>query len=386
MASKTDRRNTGTCATGYGASAFTLVELPFDKLRVVSKRKRSAFTLVELLVVIAIIGILIALLLPAIQASREAARRASCINNLKQYGVALHNYHGVHNKFPPGALLKTKATDVYANAHASLLPYFEETSLHDLYDPNQQWENQPPGPDAMPIPIFKCPSSSGPNPVTDQLLCAVVDRCTYGVSEYAFCAGYTDAFCARAGVKPGRIPKSQQGMFNVAWGASIRHITDGTSKTLAVGDASGDPKWALCHLAKCTAADVVPDPLGQTPIAAVGWIIGEPNSTAFFRTLGPKSSMYACTVEPMNKSPVTDTFLDFGQYLTDFAAFNTNPDHYCKPSYEGGNHSISNYRSDHPGGCNILMADASITFLSEDINMTAYRARSTIAGEDVIND
>jgi prepilin-type N-terminal cleavage/methylation domain-containing protein len=97
------------------------------------RRALGAFTLVELLVVIAIIGILIALLLPAIQASREAARRASCVNNLKQYGVALHNYHGVHNMFPPGALLKTKATDVYANAHASLLPYFEETSLHDLW-------------------------------------------------------------------------------------------------------------------------------------------------------------------------------------------------------------------------------------------------------------
>jgi prepilin-type N-terminal cleavage/methylation domain-containing protein/prepilin-type processing-associated H-X9-DG protein len=353
---------------------------------IIARRRASAFTLVELLVVIAIIGILIALLLPAIQASREAARRASCVNNLKQYGIALHNYHGTHNTFPPGALMKTKATDVYANAHASLLPYFEETSLHDLYDPNEQWENQPPGPDATPIPIFKCPSSAGPNPLTDQLLCAVVDRCTYGVSEYAFCTGYTDAFCARAGVKPGRIPKSQQGMFNVAWGASIRQITDGTSKTIAVGDASGDPKWAVCHLVNCSAADVVPDPLGQTPTAAIGWIIGEPNSTSFFRALGPKSSMYACTVEPMNKSPVTDTFLDFGQYVTDFGAFNTNPDHYCKPSYEGGKHSISNYRSDHPGGCNFLMADASIAFLGEGINMTAYRARSTIAGEDVIND
>jgi prepilin-type processing-associated H-X9-DG protein len=153
-----------------------------------------------------------------------------------------------------------------------------------------------------------------------------------------------------------------------------------------VGDASGDPKWALCHLAKCTASDVVPDPLGQTPIASVGWIIGEPNSTSFFRALGPKSSMYACTVEPMNKSPVTDTFLHFGQYVGDFGAFNTNPNHYCKPSYEGGQHSISNYRSDHPGGCNFLMADASITFLSESINMMAYRARSTIAGEDVADE
>jgi prepilin-type N-terminal cleavage/methylation domain-containing protein/prepilin-type processing-associated H-X9-DG protein len=345
-----------------------------------------AFTLVELLVVIAIIGILIALLLPAIQAARESARRSQCINNLKQYGLALQNYHSTNNTFPPGALMKQSPTDVYANANASLLPYFEESALHDLYDPNEQWENQPPGPDATVISVFKCPSSSAPNPIEDPLLCVVVDRCVYGVAEYAFCTGYTDAFCIRAGVKAGRIPKSQQGMFNVAWGASIKHITDGTSKTIALGDASGDPKWKVCHLSKCTASDLVPDPLGEIPVASIGWIIGEPNSTAFFSALGPKSSAYACTIEPMNKFPVTDTFLHFGQYVSDFSKFTTTPDHYCKPSYEGGQHSVSNYRSDHPGGCNFLMADGSVTLLSESIDMTAYRARSTIAGEDVFNE
>src|SRR4051812_25781930 len=76
-------------------TAFTLVELP-----VVSRRKRTAFTLVELLVVIAIIGILVALLLPSIQAAREAARRTQCINNLRQWGIAMHIYHGTKNRFP----------------------------------------------------------------------------------------------------------------------------------------------------------------------------------------------------------------------------------------------------------------------------------------------
>jgi hypothetical protein len=238
------------------------------------------------------------------------------------------------------------------------------------------------------IPIFRCPSSSAPNPWSDKVILLVVDNGTYGLSEYSFCMGYTDAFCAKEGVKPGRIPKSAQGMFNVAFGASIRQITDGTSKTIALGDASTDPKWVLCHLPKCTAADVVPDPTGQTPNAMIGWIIGEPNSTSFFSTLGPKGSNYGCTVEPMNKSPVTDTFLNFGQYVLDYGAFKTgsNPNHYCKASYEGGQHSVSNYRSDHPGGCNFLSADGAVAFLSESIDMATYRARSTIAGEEVVGD
>jgi prepilin-type processing-associated H-X9-DG protein len=88
----------------------------------------------------------------------------------------------------------------------------------------------------------------------------------------------------------------------------------------------------------------------------------------------------------MNKSPVTDTFLNFGQYVSDFSKFASTPNHYCKPSFEGGSHSISNYRSDHPGGCNFLMADGSVTFLTESIDMLAYRARSTISAEDVSNE
>jgi prepilin-type processing-associated H-X9-DG protein len=88
----------------------------------------------------------------------------------------------------------------------------------------------------------------------------------------------------------------------------------------------------------------------------------------------------------MNKYPVTDTFCDYGQYIADYGAFRTDPNHYCKASYEGGKHSVSNFRSNHPGGCNFLMADSSVTFLSEGIDMASYRARSTIAAEDLNNE
>jgi len=355
-----------------------------------SRRRESAFTLVELLVVIAIIGILVALLLPAIQAAREAARRTQCINNLKQFGIAQQNYHSARKSFPQGAVM-LKATQFYTNAYASLLPYFEEAALHSIYDPKAPWEDQRDGVAATPIAIFKCPSSSAPNPVVDPLMNPNWSAGgVYGIGEYAFCMGYTDAFCTQKdglGVKAGRVLSSQRGIFNLAWGASIRHITDGTSKTIAMGDASGDPKWLVCHrqsnhpTTPCTLAE--PDRLGQPTSAAMGWIIGEPNNTNYLKDLGPKPSMYACTIERMNKNPVTDSFLDFGQYGSEHITLPANPNLYCKASFEGGKHSVSNFRSDHSGGCNFLMADASVAFLTEDIDMNAYRARSTIAAEDI---
>jgi prepilin-type processing-associated H-X9-DG protein len=71
------------------------------------------------------------------------------------------------------------------------------------------------------------------------------------------------------------------------------------------------------------------------------------------------------------------------QYVADFAKFRVSDDHYCKPSYEGGGHAVSNYRSDHPGGCNFAFADGSTTFLHEDIDLAVYRAKSTISGDEI---
>ena len=250
------------------------------------RRLTRGFTLVELLVVIAIIGILVALLLPAIQAAREAGRRAQCMNNLKQTGLALQNYHSARKSFPPGAVMLT-ATQVYTNVNAALLPYFEEAALHGLYNPNKPWESQPDVVPGTPIAAFKCPSSGAPNPFVDPLMdpdWAVGGK--YGICEYAYSMGFTNAFCIRRDVlttvKAGRVRKETQGIFNVAFGASIRQITDGTSKTIAAGDASGDPKWQICHLTGCTTPE--PDPQGQQSMAAMGWIIGEPSSSSVYRS------------------------------------------------------------------------------------------------------
>ena len=123
-------------------------------------RRRSAFTLVELLVVIAIIGILVALVLPAVQAAREAGRRMQCTNNLKQIGLALHNYHSLHDKFPPGRFVNPiDGQGRCFSAYAHLLPFLEADTLYSQINFNANPE------DAInavaleqTVPFFLCPS------------------------------------------------------------------------------------------------------------------------------------------------------------------------------------------------------------------------------------
>ncbi|MCI0331876.1 MAG: DUF1559 domain-containing protein [Planctomycetes bacterium] len=357
------------------------------------RRLLGGFTLVELLVVIAIIGILVALLLPAIQAAREAARRAQCINNLKQYGIALHNYHGTNKTFPVGWLSRGAPTNYFANANTKLLPYFEETSLHNIYDQGEHWYDQKAEVGSLVIPLFKCPSSGGPNPYQNLALKQILGNSRnslFGMTDYSYCKGATDTFCLNIRdwstqfgntkyiLKPGPVPKHVRGVFDLAFGASIRQITDGTSKTIAVGDASGDPKWRVCHGVGCT-IPAGPDQFGEIPYAWYPWIAGQPNSTEYYPQL-TVPCLFAVTIEPMNKYPVTDSYIETSQLL------NPNPATSCKDSRDGGGNSVSNFRSDHPGGCNFLMADGSVTFLNESINLTAYQAMSTIAGEEVITE
>jgi prepilin-type N-terminal cleavage/methylation domain-containing protein len=128
---------------------FTLVEPP-----VVSRRKRNAFTLVELLVVIAIIGILVALLLPAIQAARESARRVQCLNNCRQLGLAFHGYHDGKKKFPPSRFADRRLT--WAGL---ILPFIEEVNLADLVDENKNYDDaQHQKLRETVVPTYICPS------------------------------------------------------------------------------------------------------------------------------------------------------------------------------------------------------------------------------------
>ena len=123
--------------------------------------------MIELLVVIAIIAVLIGLLLPAVQAAREAARRISCTNNLKQLGLGLHNYLDTMNRFPSALTYIAGSPDVptgIGSPEAAIMPYLEQKNLQDLLDPDQPWIMVSPTVAQMTLSLFICPSDTGPSP------------------------------------------------------------------------------------------------------------------------------------------------------------------------------------------------------------------------------
>lgn len=125
-------------------------------------RRNAGFTLVELLVVIAIIGVLVGLLLPAVQAAREAARRMQCSNNLKQIGLAMHNYETALRRLPPSHIAPWNGDAADGGWGAVLLPYLEQSALYDRYDWNTHWwEDGNQRVVASPVATYQCPSDSG---------------------------------------------------------------------------------------------------------------------------------------------------------------------------------------------------------------------------------
>jgi prepilin-type N-terminal cleavage/methylation domain-containing protein/prepilin-type processing-associated H-X9-DG protein len=383
---------------------------------------RRGFTLVELLVVIAIIGVLVAMLLPAIQAAREAARRATCLNNLKQFGIALQNYHDQLKTFPPGACNQFRppgnAAAVYSSPHAMLMPYFEEEGLHGMYNQNRPWFYQLGEVAEKVIPFFVCPSNNGDNPQYDDSLNVTITMLVpdaffgvqqeLGITTYAFCKGVTDAWCYGLNFGPPGPPfvdnAVERGMFDVNWAVPLRRVTDGTSKTIAMGEGSGGDSWPLAEILEPHGGDPNDprrwrprpgvDGRGMRRHAYMAWINAEPSFKPLERTNYLYAALLACTLEPMNKNPVTSSWaypLNLGSTSGGCnkslpGAPGTRQSQSCRfVGHSGcGQHITASFRSDHSGGCNFLFADGSVHFLREDINMLTYQKLSTMMGEDVV--
>ena len=324
-------------------------------------QQRDAFTLVELLVVIAIIGTLVALLLPAVQAAREAARRSSCANNLKQFGVALHNYAAAHDSFPAGqeADIPYSPFTARASANAILLPYFEQAALADLYDLSKQYWDQ--GDDVVEhqIELFTCPSNGSQLFVSSKFQefgLPIGD--TFATSDYAYSYGYLDAWCFAL-----EYAEAEVGVFVAGKGAKLSQITDGLSNTFAMGEAAGGEHWPACLGIECK------EPTDSIIETNFPWVIGGIPEDIMLPEI-VTSSIYGSTVEKLNKWPVTSTLL-----------ISSSQDD-CRSSFSGGPHTMSNFRSDHPGGGNFLHCDGSVSMIVEDIDLELYRAKSTRAAAD----
>jgi len=343
------------------------------------KVRSRGFTLIELLVVIAIIAILVALLLPAVQQAREAARRTQCRNNLKQIGLAMHNYHDVFLMFPIGAIANNSA-DVFSGPLTAILPYIEGANLENLYNYSLQWTDQPLNVGPTVIPNYVCPSANAPNPFADPILeLALPGHGTLGLTHYSLSKGINDAFCFEGGVPGvgpatnGPIPSSERGMFNMNQVTRIGNVTDGTSNTMMIGEGAGGNFFPICAGIGCTDPTTAQSPLnpGVNRLANVAWISPEPTNDGYLPIGLYNSSVFCSTVERINKNPVTDSLAVVASLLD------------CRSSLNGGAHRVSNFRSFHTGGAFFLLGDGSVRFLSENIDINLYRHISTTAAGEV---
>lgn len=199
------------------------------------------FTLVELLVVIAIIGVLVALLLPAIQAAREAARRSQCMNNLKQISLGLHNFAVISDNFPPGVIGSRNdltRNDVDAGKQISwnvfLLPYIEQQQVYDLFRFDREFDHRNNRQATSTIlPVFLCPSTSR---MQDDRTSRELTKAGRGATDYGGITG------ARWSQSMGFLP-NDAGIFAWILGQDVQcklsEVTDGTSNTMFVGEDSG---------------------------------------------------------------------------------------------------------------------------------------------------
>lgn len=297
---------------------------------------RNGFTLVELLVVIAIIGILIALLLPTVQAAREAARRATCLSNIRQMGIALHNYHNAHNQLPPGSYDCCWGTWPLLS-----LDYLEQGDIAARYvvgvmgDLDERYSSTCNRPvTSQRIPVYQCPSDS-PQATWDITKNNYVGN--YGNTTYA---GRQDYNGVTFGGAPFRFISRSSTRSTLPWGVPFRDVSDGLSLTLAVSE----------------------------------------------------------TVQGRDTDLRGFTWWGDGAHFTTFATPNTSiPDRiytmsYCKPDLmphapcaqstasEPHRHSA---RSHHPGGVQGLMLDGSARFFTNDIDLATWRAMGTTRGGEL---
>jgi prepilin-type N-terminal cleavage/methylation domain-containing protein/prepilin-type processing-associated H-X9-DG protein len=341
------------------------------------RRSSWGFSLVELLVVIAIIGVLIALLLPAVQAAREAARRTQCKNHLREIGHAILNYESARKSLPPSLILELNATpnanSAPWSAHARLLDYLEEGSLRKQLDFNKPWNSQSPT-SGVRIAVFQCPSdpensrthdSGGGGPILYP-------------TNYAFNTG-TGRVCS-SNLKQLGLGIAQ--VFPHPGGNRLRlpHITDGTSKTMGLAEVK---TWTPYVIGTHTVISILPYTETQAATMInnggqlkqhghVEWPHGRVHQTGFTATLKPNSFLQYVV------NGVT--------YNVDFSsaeeATGKQGDDNGWPRNGGGTNAFVTARSFHNGLVQVAMVDGSVQSYADSVDLAVWRAAATRAEAD----
>ncbi len=334
-----------------------------------SKTSRPAFTLVELLVVIAIIGVLVALLLPAVQAAREAARRMSCQNNLKQLGLALHNYQSTVGAFPPSSIVFGGSTNQPWSGQALLLPFIEQSSVQSLinysvgyHHPDNTSNSPPHGVAALRVPTFMCPSDIGDRPRVNS------EGVPYHYPlSYTLSVGLYQIFNPVNGQDGGAAfaPNSR---------LTPASFVDGLSNTMAMAEVKAfTPRYHDATDVPTVPPETPEEVSGQYTGGAWSptnghseWVCGRSIHTGFTTTFVPN------TVVP---------------HVVDGREYDIN----VSSSREGRNatdvtYGIITSRSYHSGIVNVLMMDGSVRSVSDNIRRSTWRALGTRAGNEVIGE
>jgi prepilin-type N-terminal cleavage/methylation domain-containing protein/prepilin-type processing-associated H-X9-DG protein len=310
--------------------------------------KRVGFTLIELLVVIAIIAVLIGLLLPAVQKVREAAARTSCLNNLKQWGLAAHNYHGAFGQFPPGINKGAPETTRRYNWIIGLMPFVEEDAVQRRwnFDPNNFNANLlapdgtvggPNAPIGLYFKIMTCPSDTLPYPPVD-----ATQRPPqwWALTSYCGSAGtvsYPNGSQTRDGIFAYNVP-----------GIRVADVTDGTSSTFLFGERNHlDPIY-----------DNDPDIIASNDqLYYWGWAYYSSNSGDVL--LGTNVPLNFMLPGNFSSLPLSQKSILVSQRR-------------------------SNFGSGHTGGANFTLADGSVRFVSQTIAPVTYASLGTRAGGEVV--
>jgi prepilin-type N-terminal cleavage/methylation domain-containing protein/prepilin-type processing-associated H-X9-DG protein len=315
----------------------------------IAVRRRAGFTLIELMVIISIVGILAALLVPALQMAREAGRRTACGNNLKQIGLALHAFHDSRNCFPSG-IYRGQGVLTYEglSVHAQLLPYLEEENAQDKINMKAGYLD-PTNDEARDFYVapFNCPSDS------DQLPARLGGRNNYYANQGAgilFGAPVPELpppdgvffLDSRIGFQDLKDGTTHTACFSEKMkGDGSNALIDGRTDTLRPGTAAATPDEAL---ADCRAVDMTD--VSSQGVSNVGapWMFGY-HSTTIYQHVAPPNER-SCMFSPAR--------------------------------------SMTTANSAHPGGVNLLLCDGSLRFVEDEIELAIWRALGTRRGKERI--